>query len=309
MTTQKNHLWTIVLAAGDGTRLRPLTRALHGEDLPKQFAIIQGRSSLLQTTVARAEQWSQPEHIVVIVAEDRQRLAREQLAHVKGVQIVVQPHNLGTGPGILLPLRAVLAQDRRARVVVLPSDHYVRDEVVFEQAIRRGDAAARRASSVVLLGAVPEKAEDQYGWIMPSFDAATGRVLVSAFREKPHPDVARELARAGALWSTFVMVAGARDLWDLASEGLPAQAALFERYAAAFGCSRATSVLLDIYSKMSPADFSRNVLERAQNLEVISLPPCGWSDWGTPERVLESLRGTPDHDRLSMRLRESSVAA
>lgn len=308
MTTQKNHLWTIVLAAGDGTRLRPLTRALHGEDLPKQFAVIQGRSSLLQTTVARAEQWSLPEHVVVVVAEERAALARQQLSNTP-VHIVVQPRNVGTGPGILLPLRTVLAEDRRARVVVLPSDHYVRDEKPFEQAVRRADAAARRSGAVALLGAVPEKAEEQYGWIMPSFDAASDRWIVSAFREKPHADVARDLARAGALWSTFVMAAGARDLWALAEEGLPAQAALFERYAAAIATARAPSVLAEIYSKMTPADFSRNVLECARNLEVVPLPPCGWSDWGTPERVLESLRGTADHDRIAARLRESSVAA
>ena len=46
--------WTIVLAGGDGVRLRELTRALHGEALPKQFAIIHRGRSLLQATVARA---------------------------------------------------------------------------------------------------------------------------------------------------------------------------------------------------------------------------------------------------------------
>ena len=40
-------LWTIVLAGGEGVRLRELTRALHGEELPKQFALIHGGRSLL----------------------------------------------------------------------------------------------------------------------------------------------------------------------------------------------------------------------------------------------------------------------
>jgi len=52
--SSRDNLWTIVLAAGDVTRLRSLTRALHGEELPKQFALIQEGRSLLQTTMTRA---------------------------------------------------------------------------------------------------------------------------------------------------------------------------------------------------------------------------------------------------------------
>src|SRR4051812_33913342 len=33
-------LWSVILAGGEGMRLRSLTRALHGEELPKQYANI-----------------------------------------------------------------------------------------------------------------------------------------------------------------------------------------------------------------------------------------------------------------------------
>ena len=103
------HLWTVVLAGGDGVRLRQLTRALHGEERPKQFAMIHGGRSLLQATVARAARWSAPEHIVVVVAEERESLARMQLREYGGVDVVAQPTNRGTGPGLLLPLSRVFA--------------------------------------------------------------------------------------------------------------------------------------------------------------------------------------------------------
>jgi hypothetical protein len=38
---------------------------------------------------------------------------------------------------------------------------------------------------------------------------------------------------------------------------------------------------------------------------VVPLEACGWSDWGTPERVLESLQ----HDRASQVLRRRLEAA
>jgi hypothetical protein len=53
---------------------------------------------------------------------------------------------------------------------------------------------------------------------------------------------------------------------------------------------------------MPNADFSRDLLEKARELRVVALRSCGWSDWGTPERVLESLRDHSDYEALSERL-------
>ena len=61
----KDQPWTIVLAAGEGTRLRSLTEALHGRALPKQFADIHGGQSLLEATLARVGRWSPADRTVM----------------------------------------------------------------------------------------------------------------------------------------------------------------------------------------------------------------------------------------------------
>src|SRR4051794_23036788 len=43
--------YVVILAGGEGQRLAPLTRALYGTDLPKQFAVLAGERSLMQTTI------------------------------------------------------------------------------------------------------------------------------------------------------------------------------------------------------------------------------------------------------------------
>jgi mannose-1-phosphate guanylyltransferase len=298
--TENRGLWSIVLAAGDGTRLRSLTRALHGEDLPKQFARIEASRSLLQSTVERALAWSVPERVVVVVASEREELARRQLMAYGAITIVAQPKNLGTGPGILLPLAHVIAADPEAKVVILPSDHFVRDEAPFRDTIRRARARAEASDSLVLVGAEPDFADPQYGWIVPRKDK--GITYVDCFEEKPSESAAQRLLDKGALWNTFVLVASARQLWSLGSSHLPEQTQALEI------CVRQHSVLeqdllREIYATMPAGDFSRDVLEHAQGLEMVSLPECGWSDWGTPERVLASLRGTSEFARLSERLR------
>jgi len=294
------HLWTIILAGGDGVRLRPLTRALHGEDCPKQFAFIQGDRSLLQATVTRARRWSSPEHIVVVVAEEREALARAQLATFGPIQIVPQPSNRGTGPGLLLPLSRVLAFDPAAHVVVLPSDHYVRDEEPFERSVRQ--AVDHSTVDITLVGAIPDRAETQYGWIIRSGGQAAGGDRVDCFCEKPPATVAEALMRDGGLWNTFVMAGAIQHFWALACQHLPLQAARFGAYLDSVGTPEESLALQAAYAHMPAADFSRDVLERAPALRVVPLQACGWSDWGTPERVLDSLRDQEEYAPLSERL-------
>ncbi len=88
---------------------------------------------------------------------------------------------------------------------------------------------------------------------------------------------------------------------------MPAQCARLHSYRHAIGRPWERRLLSECYDDMSAADFSRDVLERADALGIVRLAPCGWSDWGTPERVLASLEGTPEHARLSRRLREEDA--
>lgn len=294
--------WTIVLAAGEGARLRPLTKALYGEDLPKQFATIHGGSSLLQATLRRASRLSPPERTVVVVASEREELARSQVRAFGDIDVVAQPKNIGTGPGILLPLSRVVARDPDAMVAIIPSDHFVRDEGPFVDSIKRGEAASRADDAVVLIAAVPDAPEIQYGWIVTVRDDEGRAPRVVRFAEKPDPSVAGELFQAGALWNTFIMVGAAKRYWELAEQHLSSQTALFREYLEALGTAGERTVLSALYDRMAAADFSRDVLEKAAALRAISFAACGWSDWGTPDRIFRSLRGTPDYDLLVARL-------
>ena len=46
--------WAIVLAGGEGSRLRPLTRSADGTPVPKQFCTLGGGGSLLAAAIRRA---------------------------------------------------------------------------------------------------------------------------------------------------------------------------------------------------------------------------------------------------------------
>lgn len=303
------HPYVVVLAGGEGKRLVSLTRALYGTDLPKQFAALDSERSLLQQTVERALALTTAERISVIVTGEREPIASEQLAAYPGVELVVQPRGLDTGPGLLLPLIRILARAPGARVVFLPSDHYLASAGPLLQALRKA-AHGALADRIALVGVTPTGPEVEYGWIVGgACIGQTGAVAVARFEEKPEPHRAEELWRRGGLWNTFISAGPARAFWALARQHVPRHAAALERYATKLGHVDERHALDGAYDEMTPANFSRDVLAHARSLAAIPVHGTGWSDWGSPKRVFASLLGTASHDRLVARIRGSVALA
>ncbi len=287
--------WIVILTGGVGTRLRSLTRALYGADVPKQFAVLVGDKSLLQLTVERAARLTSFERILVIVGTKREALARIQLEPYPGVELVVQPRNLDTGPGLLPPLARNLPRDPDAHVAVLPSDHYVSDAAPLLEALR-----VNPRGRIMLLGIKPTAPEVEYGWIVAGERIGLGRSFrIARFIEKSVHAVAEDLFRAGALWNTFVQVGSASTYWALARRYLPIHASAFEHYAVSLGTAHERQELEQIYERVGPANFGDDLLPQADALAVIPIVGTGWSDWGSHTRVFQSLAGSLDLDLIA----------
>lgn len=292
-----DNLWAIVLAGGEGSRLAPVTRLLYGCDLPKQFAFLDGDRSLLQQTMDRIAPIVPPHRTVVVVAKNRRRMAEIQLGRYRGVQIVSQPSNAGTGPGVLLPLSLIKAQCRKAVVLVTPSDHHIPAPARFLSAARLAAATVQYApSGLVVLGAKADGPDPDLGWIVPDDPVVTSEVdLVGLFVEKPPVAVAQKLFQKGGLWNTMVVLGTVESFWRQAGRHMPDQIALFDRYVAELAKSNghpeatADRLLAQLYRSMRRADFSRSILQHAPGTAVVKLKGSGWCDCGTPARLLACL--------------------
>lgn len=293
--TNANHNWAIVLAAGEGTRLRELTTT-RGVSTPKQYCSLRGGRSLLGDALARAARIAPKKRTLVVVAEEHERFWERDLASWPRENIVVQPRNKGTAAGILLPLSVVLERDRGARIAFLPSDHFVAKEYVIESALRLAlESLDEVEDGLTLLAISPDAPETGYGWIVP---ARSERLLrpVERFVEKPGAREAAELFAAGALWNSFLFAVKGQTLLRMYAERLPRLVREFEEAFAAQGSARAEK-LAALYGSLETHDFSRDVLESsAAHLSLAIVPPCGWTDLGTPARVqacLAALRAEP----------------
>ena len=83
--------WALVLAGGDGVRLRELTRQITGKSVPKQYCRIIEDRSLLESTLMRTSAFAPASRTLVIVNRDHLPMARDQLAGVPPGNIIVQP--------------------------------------------------------------------------------------------------------------------------------------------------------------------------------------------------------------------------
>lgn len=293
--------WTVVLAAGEGSRLKRLTTAAGGRSVPKQYCALRGGTSLLDDALERASQISSPARTVVVVAEQHTSWWRSALRALPTDNIIVQPANRGTGNGILLPLLQIIEREPMARLLILPSDHYVREEAVLAGSLRQAIEQLRwRFTETVLLGFQPEECDPQLGYIVPGCTDGRGALQVRCFVEKPSLSDAYTLLAQGALWNGFILASTAPALLSLFRSQCPLivaemRAALQgDRYAGGGGS------LARLYGELPTIDFCAQILQgREQNLCVLPVPPCGWSDLGTPERVARVLRQSPAGGRAA----------
>jgi mannose-1-phosphate guanylyltransferase len=293
--------WGVVLAGGSGSRLSALTTDSTGTVIPKQYCSFLGGSSLLSTTIERLKVVLDPRRIVVVVSANHRRWWESELRDIAPDNIVVQPCNRGTACGLLLPLLSILYRDPDATIVVSPADHYVEDEETLTWALMESQAHVEAQSGLlVLLGIEPDRPDTGYGWITASPFSDGAFQVVTSFVEKPDAALAGELMRSGALWSSFTFVVTAKTLMAHFQRSMPWLVDRFSKRLAYVPAEHQQSALLCLYDRLPTVDFSQHVLQRAGSaVHVLPVPPCGWTDLGTPHRVSEcATRSSRSHDRL-----------
>lgn len=286
------HNWALVLAGGNGSRLRALTTTASGVAIPKQFCSLGGQGSLLHDAVGRARAVADPEHICAIVAEDHRRWWQPLQLGIPTANLISQPRNRGTAIGILLPLLHIVHRDPEATLLVLPSDHYVRNEDILAASLRSAMAeVARDRSRVILLGITPEEADPELGYIVAENDGRPGIGVVSEFVEKPSAATARALIGRGGVWNSFIFAAGGQELLRAFEARCPDLLDEMRHAVTSAESSKRQARLAQLYDRLPELDFSRDILQRSpQLLRVMTVPACGWSDLGTPRRVVETVK-------------------
>jgi len=300
----------LVLAGGEGKRLRPFVHLLRRDLLPKQYVNFIGRRSMLEHTLDRAERLAPRERVFTVINRSHLAFAEvsRQMASRQPGTVIVQPENKETAPGILFSLIHIVKRHPDSIVTLLPSDHFVLEEEDLLAHLRVAQRWVRRDDSrIVLLGVRPDRDESEYGYIVPGIRPKRGghaSFPIASFVEKPDGRAARALARDGALWNTMMMVFKTATLMSLIEETAPQFFEVFRKIHDALGSAREAAVIEQVYRELPPLNFSRDVIEplaRSHSSQLVALPVENvlWSDWGSENRIMEILRQTGYAGRLN----------
>jgi mannose-1-phosphate guanylyltransferase len=290
--------WAVILAGGDGTRLRPLTRLLARDERPKQFCSLFGGRTLLDDTRQRVARSVDASRTYIALTKTHERYYLPLVVDVPRRQRVEQPANAGTAVAVLYSLLRLRREAPSGSVAFFPSDHYVSDDAEFMCHVERAFALAlRRPELVFLIGIPPTSPETEYGWIEPAPPApperGDGFRRIVRFWEKPEAAQARALMERGSVWNSFVMVGRVDAFLRTIRQAAPELSARFEAVAPSLGGDGEQPAVDELYAGLSEANLSRDVLaKRPTNLAVLVADGVAWSDLGRPNRALALMRAT-----------------
>lgn len=269
-------LQPVLLSGGSGTRLWPLSR----EAYPKQFLPLAGDDTMVQATWRRVEALADLAPIVV-ANEEHRFLVAEQLRQIGAPvpAILLEPAGRNTAPAIAAAALQAMAGGADPLLLVLPSDHVVRDVDGFQRAVRAASAAAE-AGALVTFGIVPDAPETGFGYIQAQ--AGDGLRQVSRFVEKPDAATARSYLDAGGYYwnSGMFLFRASRYLEELARFRPDIVGAVRAAHAAARHDGDFVRLDKDAFSACPSDSIDYAVMEKTAEAMVLPVD-IGWNDVGS----------------------------
>jgi mannose-1-phosphate guanylyltransferase len=297
--SHRERTWVMVLAGGGADSHESPKHHVREPDR-NRFGALPGPRSLLTMTLARARLIVPSERICLVIDHAQRRYWSGSLAKLSGGNVIVQPCNRGSAVAMLLAILGILERDPWARIVAMPSPHYVDDETALAGSLL--DAAtptAQTRNNVTLVGIKPEEADPELGYIVPGRWFEDGTRSVSRVVNSSGKALARELVARGALWDSSIIAARAVVLLSVLRARMPDLVDQMET-ARAQGDSPDAQVnaLTQLYARLPSVDFSHVVAEGAESeCRVITSRSCGWSNLGTARGVAAVMRRMQSAER------------
>ena len=262
----------VLLSGGSGKRLWPLSNDIRSKQFIKIFKKEDGSfESMVQRVYHQIKKVDKDADITIATSKTQVSAIHNQLGNEVGVSI--EPCRRDTFPAIALStayLVDVKGISPDESVVVCPVDPYVEDDY-FEALKTLSDQADKGEANLVLMGIEPTYPSEKYGYVVPATKDSVS--LVSAFKEKPTVDAAKEYISQGALWNGGVFAYKLRYVLDRAHELID-----FKDY----------QDLYDKYETLTKISFDYAVVEKEEKIQVMRFNGQ-WKDIGTWNTLTEAM--------------------
>ncbi len=290
-------LCALIMAGGKGTRFWPLST----EENPKQFLNLVGNESMIQMTVNRLKPIIPMERIFVVTDQKYEKLVNEHLAELPSENIIIEPVGMNTAPCIALSAMLIEKKFPNATLAVLPSDHLIENEALFQTTLQAADLYVEmNQQAIVTLGMEVTRPEVGYGYIKYENELNSIYDLsireVDKFVEKPDVETAKRYMDEGCyLWNGGMFIWKTQNIISLTKQHLSTTYELLAEIANS-SSSELNQKLYELYPQVESISVDYGIMERAEQICVIP-SSFGWDDIGS-WLSLERYRETDEHDNI-----------
>lgn len=269
----------LIMAGGRGERFWPKSR----KSLPKQFlSLTDDGRTMIQLTVDRISSLVDIKDVYIATNKNYLPLVQEQLPDVPKENIICEPVGRNTAPCIGLGAAHVQKKDGDALMIVLPSDHLIKNNELFAQTLKNALDVAQNGPNLVTIGITPNYPETGYGYIKFDAQKKDGEAFsVERFVEKPDLEKAKEyLADGSYLWNSGMFVWKASTVLSCVKEFMPDLYSGLEKLQAAVGTDGYEKLLESVFPTLPSESIDYGVMEKAKSIYILP-GDFGWDDVGS----------------------------
>lgn len=272
-------MFGIILAGGSGSRLWPLSRELY----PKQLLNISGDNSLLQSTFERLKSFMPAENIVSITNIKHTPNVKLQLENISENAIVLsEPLSKNTAPAIALATKFIKEKGNDSVILVVPSDHLIKNTKKFAETVRKGEKLAKEGY-IVTFGIEPDYPETGYGYINILSKPILDGFKVKEFVEKPDLKTAKKYIEAKTyFWNSGIFMFKASTMIEEIKNLAPEIFKVMEEY----DCKTSETIEYNLFDKMPNISIDYAIMEKSDKIALVKLE-SDWNDLGSWQSIYD----------------------
>lgn len=266
-------MYGLILAGGSGSRLWPLSRELY----PKQLLNIQNSESLLQATFLRLKDSVEADKIVSMTGVKHLSNVKYQLSAITGNPVVLsEPISKNTAPAIILGTKYIKDTSGSDPIIlVVPSDHLIKDTRAFTRTVEEGAKIAEKGY-IVTFGIKPSYPETGFGYINITDKKIEDGFIVNKFVEKPDTETAEKYIKTGDyFWNSGIFMFKASVLLEETKKCAPE---IYDKLKN-FDFTKSAEIPFTEYDKMPSISIDYAVMEKSGKMALVELQ-SDWSDLG-----------------------------